>query len=284
MWRAVSKGIGIDISSLKHTISQHVQEDFVQERIVKAMLDDGYPALTKEQFMDNLSDQMKEEVMCEVDSVYATQDYINYRIHVYTNDLLCHATNVRTEWEGRDLHIQFVPGHFEHLSAPAKFKSCANFLQVPMECTHKPTVEKMEIPVYKKEEICPEVAKELTETMEQTSIGSKIKSWLSTAFTSTVNFFAENPIVGALFSLAAGLFTFLGITIPFLNGDVEKDGLIMRFTNATRSVYYAQKGTEGIFTAFKGTIDALYRDWETDRKSTRLNSSHSGESRMPSSA
>ena len=29
---------------------------------------------------------------------------------------------------------------------------------------------------------------------------------------------------------------------------------------------------------------AFYRDWETDRKSTRLNSSHSGESRMPSSA
>ena len=29
---------------------------------------------------------------------------------------------------------------------------------------------------------------------------------------------------------------------------------------------------------------ACYRDWETDRKSTRLNSSHSGESRMPSSA
>ena len=31
-------------------------------------------------------------------------------------------------------------------------------------------------------------------------------------------------------------------------------------------------------------IDTTYRDWETDRKSTRLNSSHSGESRMPSSA
>ena len=30
--------------------------------------------------------------------------------------------------------------------------------------------------------------------------------------------------------------------------------------------------------------DKQYRDWETDRKSTRLNSSHSGESRMPSSA
>ena len=31
-------------------------------------------------------------------------------------------------------------------------------------------------------------------------------------------------------------------------------------------------------------IKLEYRDWETDRKSTRLNSSHSGESRMPSSA
>ena len=29
---------------------------------------------------------------------------------------------------------------------------------------------------------------------------------------------------------------------------------------------------------------AQYRDWETDRKSTRLNSSHSGEARRPSSA
>ena len=28
----------------------------------------------------------------------------------------------------------------------------------------------------------------------------------------------------------------------------------------------------------------MYRDWETDRKSTRLNSSHSAKSRMPSSA
>ena len=29
---------------------------------------------------------------------------------------------------------------------------------------------------------------------------------------------------------------------------------------------------------------SLYRDWETDRKSTRLNSSHRSLSRMPSSA
>ena len=33
-----------------------------------------------------------------------------------------------------------------------------------------------------------------------------------------------------------------------------------------------------------GEGEAEYRDWETDRKSTRLNSSHSAKSRMPSSA
>ena len=32
------------------------------------------------------------------------------------------------------------------------------------------------------------------------------------------------------------------------------------------------------------SIPEVYRDWETDRKSTRLNSSHSAKSRMPSSA
>ena len=32
------------------------------------------------------------------------------------------------------------------------------------------------------------------------------------------------------------------------------------------------------------TLHRRYRDWETDRKSTRLNSSHSAKSRMPSSA
>ena len=31
-------------------------------------------------------------------------------------------------------------------------------------------------------------------------------------------------------------------------------------------------------------VMSCYRDWETDRKSTRLNSSHSAKSRMPSSA
>ena len=44
-------------------------------------------------------------------------------------------------------------------------------------------------------------------------------------------------------------------------------------------------GTDSGLTEIKSNHDKnLYRDWETDRKSTRLNSSHSAKSRMPSSA
>ena len=39
-----------------------------------------------------------------------------------------------------------------------------------------------------------------------------------------------------------------------------------------------------LFTLNPSTFSNGYRDWETDRKSTRLNSSHSAKSRMPSSA
>ena len=43
-------------------------------------------------------------------------------------------------------------------------------------------------------------------------------------------------------------------------------------------------GESGYWNKETGRISASYRDWETDRKSTRLNSSHSAKSRMPSSA
>ena len=45
---------------------------------------------------------------------------------------------------------------------------------------------------------------------------------------------------------------------------------------AVMSVIYNRKKAKG--------YPKTYRDWETDRKSTRLNSSHSAKSRMPSSA
>ena len=44
------------------------------------------------------------------------------------------------------------------------------------------------------------------------------------------------------------------------------------------------KQSEELNSEGKIVLDGSYRDWETDRKSTRLNSSHRSLSRMPSSA
>ena len=44
------------------------------------------------------------------------------------------------------------------------------------------------------------------------------------------------------------------------------------------------KEVSDAYSNAKQILIASYRDWETDRKSTRLNSSHSAKSRMPSSA
>ena len=63
-----------------------------------------------------------------------------------------------------------------------------------------------------------------------------------------------------------------------------------RYMQPERSHLYAEDDVVGIFKYVKRQLNykpqarVLYRDWETDRKSTRLNSSHEIPSRMPSSA
>ena len=62
------------------------------------------------------------------------------------------------------------------------------------------------------------------------------------------------------------------------------------FKNGTRAMmprYYRDKiysEKEKEFLWLQKLDNGDYRDWETDRKSTRLNSSHITRSRMPSSA
>ena len=51
-----------------------------------------------------------------------------------------------------------------------------------------------------------------------------------------------------------------------------------------KKIEYISEAWPGGRTEFTGSGRGVYRDWETDRKSTRLNSSHSAKSRMPSSA
>ena len=58
---------------------------------------------------------------------------------------------------------------------------------------------------------------------------------------------------------------------------------------ATKMKHLSQAEAEGFYAEHKergffADLVAGYRDWETDRKSTRLNSSHITRARMPSSA
>ena len=69
-----------------------------------------------------------------------------------------------------------------------------------------------------------------------------------------------------------------------LNIDGRKMDDFVRLLGGMKRVFTTlTTGANPMFALFSN-IWANYRDWETDRKSTRLNSSHSAKSRMPSSA
>ena len=82
----------------------------------------------------------------------------------------------------------------------------------------------------------------------------------------------------------------------FLKFTVIKDNDHITYTNSNFDAYGTMELKPGVKpTSYVETIKydrwttetnytAGYRDWETDRKSTRLNSSHSAKTRMPSSA
>ena len=73
---------------------------------------------------------------------------------------------------------------------------------------------------------------------------------------------------------------------PVLYKDWDYSRTTMKYLGKVLSELYHEKITKKEITkmAKEGKITVCYRDWETDRKSTRLNSSHSAKSRMPSSA
>ena len=66
------------------------------------------------------------------------------------------------------------------------------------------------------------------------------------------------------------------------NYQAQLDGLTTTFSGVALSGYVNRSGNSSIIGNW--THGGGYRDWETDRKSTRLNSSHLKLSRMPSSA
>ena len=71
-------------------------------------------------------------------------------------------------------------------------------------------------------------------------------------------------------------------TLPVFGADLRN------ISEVVRGIMDGKTNNTGTVTLSTGnattTTIETYRDWETDRKSTRLNSSHSAKSRMPSSA
>ena len=72
--------------------------------------------------------------------------------------------------------------------------------------------------------------------------------------------------------------SFNGGYIGFFSYDYSADQFIDVFSHPQPSFLLGEYST---FLKFQ---EGAYRDWETDRKSTRLNSSHITRSRMPASA
>ena len=84
---------------------------------------------------------------------------------------------------------------------------------------------------------------------------------------------------GSKFEQASNAFSLMKGQIASLDFEGAGESASL-FANRIKAINPAEFGTQ-----IKGLISIVwYRDWETDRKSTRLTSSHSGESRMPSSA
>ena len=77
------------------------------------------------------------------------------------------------------------------------------------------------------------------------------------------------------------------VTIDGWNGPVEVDqikGKKVTVVPILRAGLGMMDGVLEHMPSARVSVVGIYRDWETDRKSTRLNSSHEFVSRMPSSA
>ena len=82
----------------------------------------------------------------------------------------------------------------------------------------------------------------------------------------------------------SGLLLLQPVPITGLLGRYPNNNLIGRRPILWRRTFRLQSIPAFIAYGVLSPVFRGYRDWETDRKSTRLNSSHSAKSRMPSSA
>ena len=86
------------------------------------------------------------------------------------------------------------------------------------------------------------------------------------------------PIIGAVLLVGALVFAYYKITYAMHNEDTENAQIECNI------IPIAPRVQGYVSTIYIKDNQRVYRDWETDRKSTRLNSSHRSLTRMPSSA
>ena len=72
--------------------------------------------------------------------------------------------------------------------------------------------------------------------------------------------------------------------IGILTSGGDAPGMNAAIRAVTRAAIYNGLQVKGIYRGYKGLVTGEIKEFKRDRKSTRLNSSHNNQSRMPSSA
>lgn len=96
---------------------------------------------------------------------------------------------------------------------------------------------------------------ELLKECEFNEVGRRVGDFFRNAAKSVLMFFEENPLMTGLISVVVAIAAFLGINVTFLTGATASITLIKKLTDASRTMYYAERGMTSIITAFSKTMD-----------------------------
>nr|QJI53575.1 MAG: hypothetical protein 1 [Picornavirales sp.] len=279
LFRAVAAHSGHTVDDLKQAI-----RNYIADTSACSAKYDLYSGVQRfDEIIANVKSQLETSCMCEMDTVFCLSCFLPFNIAVYTNNSVLVNKDFDINGPVCWIHLDQKYSHFEHSPVQPDLAGYAwstyfGGLFTPTTLSRSESessfssTESREDAILRacgidisgpKAKPVAEVkpmkaaAVEITESLDSTPIGTRIKEWLEKTFTDVCKFFENNPIVGALTALISGIATFLGFTLPIVSSGLEKNTLIKRFSDATRTIYYAQKGTEGITKAFQETIGAV---------------------------
>lgn len=95
------------------------------------------------------------------------------------------------------------------------------------------------------------------ESLRLHEIGAKVLAFFENVFVDVVGFFDTNPMFAGILALAASMTSLLGFTLPFFTGGFEVKRFCKNLADGMRCAYYANKGSEGLLTAFGGVVNTM---------------------------